>query len=213
MSHQEGTGCYTQTFYYITPVEVTPGVSASWETVDLSAYLPAGATGAIMRFKNVNESNPTNTFGLRMPGSTDNVTDLIYNNAQLWAMSGVDAGRNVEVTLGDVTTMEAWVTGYTTAGVTFFTNGIDKSLGSTNTWLPIDISADPGGDTAIGAIVEIDGVWQKDFGLRKKGSSDEVFVHGRHIWTLVGVDGSEIFEDKVNSTSYGFFVVGYVTAG
>lgn len=36
-----------QSFFEVTPVEVTPGSAGSWQTVDLSAHIPVGATGAI----------------------------------------------------------------------------------------------------------------------------------------------------------------------
>jgi len=207
-----GGGGGAQSFYYLeTPVDVTPGVSASWETVDLSSQVPDGATGCIIRFNNLNNSDMD--IGLRKPGSSDNHTLFIYPNAQLWAMSGVDSNRYVEVYLENVANVEVWITGYTTAGVTFFTNGKDKSLGSTGTWQDIDISADTAADTAVGVIVEVNGAYQQDFGVRMNGSSDEIYRSGRHSWAIIGVDGSEIFEGKISDTNIDFFVVGYITDG
>ncbi|MFQ5908897.1 MAG: hypothetical protein ACE5JE_08770 [Thermoplasmata archaeon] len=198
-------------FSYITPVEVTPGTASTWVDVDVSAYVPSGATGVILHV--VNNAGGDVVYGLRKPLSTDNRLELTYPNSHLWAMIGINETQIFQANVADITGMDLWLTGYTTSGVTFFTNAVDKSLGSTGSWVDIDISGDTGADTAIGAIVEIDGAWTEDFGLRMKGSSDNRVAHGRHTWAIVGVDGGEVFQGNITATTIDFFVVGYVTSG
>ncbi len=197
--------------YLDPPVEVTPGPEDTWTNVDVSGTVPAGATGVILHI--VSEAGDDRNVGLRKPGSTDNRTELMYPETHIWAMAGLDGSGVFQAYLENTSDVHLLLVGYTMAGATFFTNAVDKSLSSTNTWVDIDISADTGADTAIGVIVEIDGAWEKNWGLRMNGSTDTRVMHGRHTWAIIGVDGSEKFEGYVTSTSADFFVIGYITDG
>lgn len=115
-----------QSFYYIDPVEVTPATPDEWTDVNVSAHIPAGATGVILHVVN---KAPTTAylFGLRKNGSGDNRTTKIWRTQHFWAMIGVDANRIFEAYLDDVTDIDLLLVGYTISGVTFFTNAYPKT--------------------------------------------------------------------------------------
>lgn len=193
---------------WITPVEVTPGTPNAWIDVDVSGSVPAGATGVILHITTAS----VQYYGVRKNGSTDDrALNTPYSRLHLWAAIGVDANRILEAYVGNTTDVDIWLVGYFGSDSVFFTNAVDKSLGSTGSWLDIDISADTGGDTAIGAIFEAIGP-PATFGFRKNGSSDDrgsLFIW-RHVWSVIGVDGSEICEGKISDLSVDFFLVGYI---
>ncbi len=200
-----------QSFTYIEPsVDVTPATAGAWTPVDVSAMVPAGATGVIVHV--IGASGGDRIWGLRKAGSTDNRTEQFYPTDHVWAMIGVDTGRVFQAYIQNKD-MTLRLAGYTTAGVTFFTNARDKSLTTLNTWTDIDISADTGADTAIGAIIEIDGDWQKPYGVRMKGSTDNRIWDTRHSWAVIGVDSAEVFQANITALNVDFYLVGYITQG
>jgi hypothetical protein len=205
-----------QSFYYIEPaVNVTPGTAGSWQDVDVSGYLPAGATGVILHY-DMTGAGADQAIGFRKNGSADN--RIQYNEVEIhtWAMIGVDGSRIFEVYVGS-TAVDVWLAGYATDGVTFFDNSHDKTLTASATWQDIDISGDTGSDTAIGVILEVSqGLTATTWGVRKNGSSDaRTGAYARlHKWAVIGVDGSEIFEGYASDyTDITFHVIGYVTSG
>ena len=96
----------------------------------------------------------------------------------------------------------------------FFTSPIDKSLGTTGSWQDIDLSGDiPSG--ASGAIFEVLNEHVslgKDFGLRKKGSTDnrhnDIDVVS-HLFVITGVDANRECQGYIESTDVDFKLMGY----
>ncbi|GAI97155.1 unnamed protein product, partial [marine sediment metagenome] len=78
-----------QSFYPITPVDVSPSTSGEWVDVDISAHAPSGATGAILHIVNTGEVFDDFSIGLRKNGSTDDRTNWILHASHFWAMIGV----------------------------------------------------------------------------------------------------------------------------
>ena len=197
-------------FNFIDPVDVSPTSYAAWTDVDVSSYIPEGATGVILHISTASND----AFGVRKNGSTDARYRYGYGGQHLWAMIGVDVNRIFEADIAN-SGVAIWLVGYTTAGATFFTNAVDKSLAGTGAWTDIDISTDTGSDTAIGAIIEYHDVGGTgDFGLRKNGSTDNrVRRNLGHAWAVVGVDASEILEGYITDAGNDFYLVGYITAG
>lgn len=197
-----------QSFYPITPVDVTPGTAGSFQDVDASSYIASGATGVILQFSS---GISDREIGLRKNGSTDDRTSKIDGGSHVWAMVGVDASRIFECEVESISAIEVWLIGYTMSGVAFLTNAADKSLTVTGSWVDIDCSSEA--PSATGIIVEINGTDDVNFALRKNGSSD-VHYEGAdfHAWSIIGCDGSQIIEGAVSTVAADFFVVGYVTA-
>jgi len=194
---------------WITPVDVTPASSPGWVDVDCSGSIPSGATGVILHINNLTWSY--SGIGWRKNGSTDNRLGAVYDG-HTWAAVGVDDDRICELNVYDHTTVTVWLVGYFTNDAVFFVNGHDESLSSATTWTDIDISGDTGDDTAIGAIFENQATGTYGMGLRKNGSTDARTenVTRKSGW-IIGLDGSEICEGYVSSTSEDFWLLGYIT--
>lgn len=195
----------------LTPVEITPGSASAWVDADLSALIPSGATGISLHIEN---SGADLAVGFRKNGSTDNRIQSIVAAGHFFAQIGVDGSRIVELYVGSTTSVSVWLTGYYESEAVFLTNGVDKSTATTGSWVDVVISSDTGADTAIVAFVEIVRTGIHDVGLRKNGSTDNRVVSpGLHGFGVVGVDGSEIFEQQISNAALDIFLVGYVKSG
>lgn len=201
-----------QTFFPITPTEITPGGANSWQPMDASALIPVGATGVILHVEN---SSTTKALGLRKNGSADD-RHPDMTTCHFWCAIGVDASRIFEAYVETTTFQNIYVVGYTMAGVTFKTNADDMSLGVTGSWQPIDCSVEASG--AIGLIWEIhgDGLATAVYGFRKNGSGDDRKENTKRHYTfgaVIGCDSSQICEGYIGSTAIDFYLVGYITDG
>ena len=200
-----------QTFFPIDPVEVTPGTANSWEDVDVSSYVPEGATGVVLHLVDTNTSFHRYV-GIRKNGSTDDRHNDIAIGAHFWAAIGVDTSRIFEAYIENTTQVDIYLVGYTKSGVTFKTNADDKSLGSTGSWQDIDCSAEA--PNAIGLIFESYSYDSLAFGMRKNGSSDNRTNNKyKQTWTIIGCDTSQICEGYIQNTNIDSFLVGYITDG
>lgn len=198
---------------FIAPTDISLGATGAWTDIDVSASVPAGATGVIVHVVN---TNATTSFavGLRKNGSTDNRTTNMRQDSHFWIAIGVDGSRILEGYIGN-TAVDFFLVGYFTSDAVFLTNAADKSLATTNAWTDIDVSADTGADTATGVFMELihaSGSTSAT-GLRKNGSTDDRKPgFNNHSGAAIGVDGSELFEGYIGITNVDFFLVGYTTS-
>ncbi len=206
--------------YLSAPVDVTPVTTSAWTDVDVSSNVPAGATGVILQMLNTSGGSAYH-YGVRNNGSTDGWMVATQSTAiaggAAFYMIGVDGNRIFEVYTGH-TAVKTYLLGYTTAGATFFTNGVDKSSDSAGNYQNIDISGDTGANTAIGGIfiVKNTTATARAFQMRKEGSTDNRYTNlmiGHATGVLIGVDGSEGCEQKVSDTGVDTYLVGYITSG
>ena len=108
-----------QSIFPITPVDVTPAPGAGWVEVDVSAHVPAGATGII--FHAVNSTLMSTDFGVRKKGSTDDLYATWGSKEHVWGMIGVDANGKCELyDSNNVVTL--YLVGYFNNLATFFDN-------------------------------------------------------------------------------------------
>jgi hypothetical protein len=96
----------------------------------------------------------------------------------------------------------------------FLDTPVDKSLGTPVTWLDIDLSSDvPVNATgAIFRIVNGDSTNARDYGLRKKGSTDNRHYNlrnGSHHYAIVGLDANRKCQGDIESILVDFFLIGY----
>lgn len=198
---------------FISPVEVTPGTAGAWTDVDVSAYVPAGATGVILQF-DIDDGVLAQNVGFRQNGSTDNRINTLAANCMFWCAVGVDSSRMFEGYVSNTGFVSIYLHGYFTADAAFFTNAPDKSLGITGAWTDISIASDTGADTAVGAILEVLSA-SISWGVRKNGSTDNriSYYSANHSAAVIGVDGTEIFEGQIGNVSCDFFLLGYIKGG
>ena len=110
--------------YLSTPVDVTPA-AGSWETVDVSAYVPEGATGVIVQWVNASTTNPYQ-YGIRAVGSGDTFwTRVARADVQGVLMAGLDTNRTFEIYTQNLN-VTFHLIGYTMEGVRFFTTAPDN---------------------------------------------------------------------------------------
>lgn len=202
-----------QSFFPITPVDVTPGVAGSWRDVDVSALTPVGTTGVVLHL--VGTPGPANV-GLRKRGSGHLPhPPLQLNGNHTWAAVGVDANRVFQCWVSSTTWIEVYLVAYTMAGVTFFTDPYVKTPGVTDSWRDVDCSVEAPG--AIGLIFEICGISAAYlFGARKKGSSDNRYAGiAEHacFGVIIGCDASQVCQLFIQSTLITCYLVGYITDG
>lgn len=200
---------------YITPVEITPGTASAWTDVDVSAYVPAGATGVVISVKN-NSSN-WHTVGFRNNGSTDGLPPGSYNHPSHldWYCVGIDSNRILELYTSSTTEIDIHLVGYFASNTTakFFVNCIVKTPATTLVWVDVNIAGDTGTDTAIAAIGYI-GISNWSYGVRNNGSTDgRVVSDGYRYYRggfVVGVDANEIFEVWVGHSVMTVRLQGYI---
>ena len=215
-STEESGGGTGLVFNYLSgaPIDISPG-TGSWVDVNVSAWVPSGATGVILEVKT--ESSSDLQYAVREKGSGDTWMwgpNTIKGDTQTWLMIGVDPSRVFQLRQAS-TSIDTYLMGYTMPGVTFFTTAKDKTP-TAGSWQDVDISADTGPDTAIGAIFIIQNTGgSTSYGIRMKGSSDDRAGDLRTDMStvhLIGVDASETCQLKIES-GIKAYLVGYVTDG
>lgn len=195
---------------WITPVDkISSAVDTAWTDIDCSAQIPSGATGVIFHY--YDNRNFSDDVGWRKNGSTDDRFPAGQGDGHCWGAVGLDASRIFEFYTENKSSKNLYIVGYFTDDAAFFDNGVDKSTGTTGSYQDVDISSDTGGDTAVGAIVERAGT-NAATAFRKNGSTDDRYGGvPNHQIRIIGVDGSEIFEQKIGNTGSDIYLLGYVT--
>lgn len=173
------------------------GDMGAWFTIDCSAEAPA-ACGLI--FELVSGDPLTREMGVRKLGSTDDRHSGIRQHA--WVIIGCDGSQNVEM-YKQTDNNHFFLIGYITDGAHFYTDGVDKSLGSTDTWQDIL--------TVAGAKFAFIEVNSGIMGLRKKGSSEEIFLNCYHSWCPIEPDSDGFIQGKIGGLTTDFFLVGWAT--
>ena len=209
-------------FVGIAPVDVAPDPPAGgWVIIDVSAYVPIGATGVSLHVENTS-ANTSWTFNVRKTGSTDDRKRYISVGVHKWMLAGLDASRqfDLHVQANSVKYVKVWINGYYTAAVHFFDNGISKAPAA-GSWGYIDISGNTiGTDIAIGAIFEVSMPFNGNaynWGLRCNGSTDDRKLGGtttdinNHF--MIGVDSNEICEGYVQNAAMEIYLIGYFKLG
>ncbi|MHC4422913.1 MAG: hypothetical protein ACYS1E_20315, partial [Planctomycetota bacterium] len=201
--------------------------SSTWVDVDVSADVPAGATGVMVEVKTEGSSDDQFAIRKKLAAGGDEWMwgpTTIKNDTHTWFIVGVDSNRVFEVKEGD-NDIDIYLLGYTTDGVTLFDNAVDMGVGA-GTWEDVDVGAHAGSDTAIGGIFVIQNTGgSQGWSIRMNGASDNRGSHcpggsaGGDLRTdmstlaIVGLDGGELCEACIESTGVKVYLVGYVTAG
>lgn len=174
----------------------------SWQVLDLSASVPAGALGVIVEvFVNV---SGTYNYGLRKNGSSDNrITPSLNKHNQFTAIIGCDTDRKIEI-YKQVANVLFYLLGYITDGATFLLNATDITPVPVGSWA--DLAPLPGGggvmqgyrvnvaqrffltgyeSSGLMGFVELIGSGGLTMGLRKKGDTLPAFHPvNDHIWGI-----------------------------
>lgn len=209
-----------QSIFPISPVQIAAAnINYGWADINLSTWLPAGATGAIVYLYN---SDPgVRPWGVRMKGSTDNRALDMSGNTHCWGIVGVDANRIIQFnnTHAFPAKCGMYLVGYTIAGVTLIANGIDVSP-AVGAWTVVDLSVNiPAG--SVGAIIECVGLGgvglPHAYGARMNGSGDNRFAAAGNLrnqfTAIIGVDANRRVELYRGHANFRFYLLGYITQG
>lgn len=189
-------------------IEITPDTPDAWRDVDVSAYIPAGASGVM--FHLISETSTFYAHGLRKNGSTDARTTS-FRTGHYFGAVGVDANRILEVYVDDTTQVSVYLVGYFMQNdSTFRTNGVNVSTGASSSWTDKVLTSQTYGEKIKGAILEItcSGFTGDLYGFRKNGSTDNRVLEGAsmHSFAFVGVDSNNTYEsysaDNNNTLMY-----------
>lgn len=193
---------------FISPlIELVPAASGSWQTIDVSSYVSASATGVMLFFYSVDYDG--HCWGVRKKGSTDEHYWAANMGNSSYAYIGIDSDKKFEVKFQDKTYMHIYLIGYFREEAVFFTNAVEFSAASAYTWTDIDISSATGTDTAIAAFFEVDNGTPCNF--RKNGSTSvSRSSNNTHDFGIAGLDGSEICETYISNVSQKLYLVGYL---
>lgn len=198
-------------------VDISPSVLSSWNDVDLSSYIPVGSSGVILHVRNVSVSTRRNV-GWRKNGSTDNITDIYYQNCQSYVFCGCDSNRIIELYKGTSSDIIYTLTGYFDSyEANFFTNSVLVSSNASATplsYVDIDVTSYLSGDTASGVMLEAVSIGADDLGLRNDGSVDTILYQrfAQHAGFIIGATNN-IFELQVQNTDITVYMNGYFKHG
>lgn len=202
--------------FFVNAFNVTPAGLGSWEDVDVSSYLPAGATGVILEFSDRDQSIPRKHMA-RKKGSTDNFvtrTEATTVSGHVYFLCGVDANRVFQAYVETVD-CEIWLIGYTDSAVAFFADGnaIEYSPSAPGIWKDQNIADKVSNDATgvIGFWLTKEGASQYEGIIRKKGSTDYLIknVIRGPVGALCGLSASKIFQNRVSHLDLEFWVIGY----
>lgn len=210
------TGQFAQAFYPLPePQLLTLVADGAYHDVDLSDYMPVGATGAL--FHVVKDTVVNRDISIRKKGSTDDRYKTVDQFKHCWMGSGVDENREVQVKVSGPD-LEVYIIAYTGTGVVWHDNAYDKSLGITDVWTDIDCTVEC--PNAIGIIIDVteSSGGGQFFGLRKKGSTDNHYINsalqgdGRAL-AILGCDASQVIQGQIANLGVDFYVIGYIYQG
>ena len=182
----------------------------AWTDIDLSANLPAGAVAAI--FEVVNSDSSSRMFGLRKNGSTDEHYNDTFATSHRCYVVGVDDNRKCEGK-AEGSSVDFYLIGYLTMGIAE-TNGIDRSIGSLDTYVDITETNAPAGATGVFvAFVTVGSAYS--FAARKNGATDDTFEEAgaKNAIICVGLDANKKWEGKIDTLVHDFYTLGYFAAG
>lgn len=196
---------------FLTPTDVSPVTTGGWVDLDLSSYIPVGATGVALRFVNAATTDKRN--GARNNDSTDATDYFIDNSTQATLYCGVDGSRICEVWRGG-TDVTIYLDGYFGSEAVFFTNLTSVAAGAAASWVTVDIStAVSAGETALVAILNVQATTTGGLGFRPAGSTDtrNGLPYGSYGY-IAGL-ASQKFEGWRATTGFDYNLLGYMKSG
>ena len=195
----------SEAVFFTNATNKTPGVTGSYQTIDISA--DTGADTAIAAMFEIDASGGDNFMGIRKKGSTDDRYHY-FSLRHGGAIIGVDASEQLEAKINS-TNMKIYLVGFITSGATFNTNATDYSLGSTGAYA--DLSALPEGAT--GGFFEVySTAYDLAASLRENGAGEDLYQNPVDVCHLaVKCDANRLVEGKIESTNVDFWLLGYGT--
>jgi len=193
-------------------VNITPATSAAWTDIDCSSYVPAGATGVILHTYGWSSAHACR---VRRKGATDNLSTTNPITSGSGTLVGVDANREFQAYLANVSQQRLYLLGYTGTGVTFLTNSVEKSPSTTGSFQTVDCSSEAPG--ANGLIFHVVGSSTAYYvGARHYSSTDVRYARTLYsgcFGIVIGCDSQQRCKIYRGNTAVKIYLVGYITDG
>ncbi len=199
---------------FITPVNITPGTTGSYQTVNLTSYIPSNAAG--VAFHIVSTASVAQKFGARMTSSSQDIAvNLDSPSCHNWGSVGASAGSADFYVSGLQTVyLVGW---YTSAKCSFLASAVNISPSAAGSWIDMDLSAyAPAGTVGALLFIKNTGGAGYTFGFRKNGSTDTQTAKASanlETWAAVGVDSNRICEGNIQNTAVQAWLLGWITGG
>lgn len=203
---------------WIDPPTALAGLTrdGTYHNVDLSAYLPIGATGVMLLLVNPNSS--TEYCGVRHPDSTFAPGVGVIGTGHMPHICGVNAARQVAINIGGTSLqVTPYVVGFFGAEASFFPTPVSLlgSMTCDGAWHTLDLSGSIPA-SAIAAIITYNGTsGTANWDWRHPDSTDDMPKAAMANQTImVALDGTRACEYRCSTaTNVKFELEGYVLSG
>ncbi len=203
-----------QTFFPITPVEISHATDTTWTDIDVTSQVGGDAgslTGVILQWENT-EAGTDNVIAFRKNGSTDNyIEGTSRRGTHGGCIIGVDSNDIFEAYLTDASEINVYIVGYTMAGVTIATNMtlLNSAGAGFEDW---DLSTPA--PSATGILIHSRNSAARIWGCQMNGSTDgRTFQQFESMYGIIGCDANQIIELYQNTGAANWLWYGYVTDG
>ena len=202
--------------YFSLPSDITPGTTAAWTTVDVSAFVDADADGVILLIDNI--ENTARNYGVREVGSSFSITTRKvgpYENTMY--MVGINGADQFDVYIEN-SNIKLYLVGQTKGSVVYYTNDIavaDPTLGS---WQQLDADIDVAPAVSADAVGLLFWAENTDAGadhrasVREGGSTDDWngdIQRDTHLQAVVGINSANTWDEFLEDGSVNVSVAGY----
>jgi hypothetical protein len=162
-----------------------------------------------------NQAGSSQSFYLQHFDSTDDhYYDIRADTTNVY-LTGVDSSERAHAYIENATNVTIYLQGYITSGAHFFTNAVDKSTATEDSYVDVDITADlQGADDASGAILEVFNTdnTERDTAVRNKAwTSYDYYYDTKHQCAVVAIDDNDVFQQKIFLDTHDVYLTGYTT--
>ncbi|MCX6710109.1 MAG: hypothetical protein NTV63_04135 [Candidatus Woesearchaeota archaeon] len=202
--------------FFTDAINVTPSTVGSWTAVDVSSYVPSGATGVLLAF--VNNGAANYMIVARHPDSTDNFytasTTDVRITSQIYTVTSINSSRIFEAAREN-SACNIYLLGYTDEEFGLFTNmvNITSLYSGTGTWQDMNVSSYVPAD-AKGIILRVysstaaNVIVARADGSTTNWNDSQVIAQGWY--TIIIKNNNQVVEGYRNSANGRFFLIGYI---
>ncbi|MEO5355846.1 MAG: hypothetical protein H7844_00930 [Nitrospirae bacterium YQR-1] len=190
--------------------EITPGAQGSWVTIDLSSYIPEGATVVCVRIRG------GGWYGFRAYGSTyDNYFTNSGVNGYSEFYTAVSTDRKIQIKRQN-TNVYCYLCGYFTSDAIGFSNPYQIASDLTTSWAAYDLNSYVPLGAKFAVLEILAGADNHGTGIRAYGSTDTQRTWsgvGWHYGYIIALDNNRKVEAARNVGPTKLYLHGYITNG
>lgn len=185
----------------------------AWLDIDVSRYVHPNAKGVVLQIINKDPS-VARYVGLRKKGMTWGYKGDRRQQSMTYGIVGLNADKVFQVWNG-LAQYDFWVMGFLGDEFVFLDEPVDYLPTVDMVWTDCDVGVRYP-DAKAGIFVMGTGTTQPSgYGIRKKGSTDDVWSGAYHAWAIIGLDEDGYCQVKTSATGLTNGVaqlVGYITS-